>query len=184
MNKYLQAKSGEFQKTIDFFKKEISTLRTGRANPVMFEGIMVDVYGSKTPLNGVANIAVSDARSMTITPWDKNNLKEIERSITEANLGMGIINEGIRIRITIPQMTEENRKELVKKLNEKMEKARVAMRQIRDEVKVAIEAAEEEKEFGEDDKFRFLKELDDEIKKVNEELEEIRKKKEEEIMTI
>jgi ribosome recycling factor len=150
----------------------------------MLEGVTVSAYGSRSPLNAVANITVSDAKSFAITPWDKNVIKDIEKSLVEANLGVGIINEGTKIRITIPAMTEENRKDLVKKLNEKMEKARIGIRQIRDEIKVSIEGAEEAKEISEDDKFRFLKEMDEEIKKRNEEVEISKKKKEEEIMTI
>lgn len=184
MNQYIQLKQGEFQDAIDFFKKDIANLRTGRANPAMLDGIMAEAYGVKTPLNGLANIAVADAKSMTISPWDKNILKDIEKAITAANLGIGVVNEGDKIRLTIPQITEENRKELVKKLNEKMEDARIAVRKIRDEIKEDIEKAETEKKISEDDKFRFIKELDEEVRKRNDEVKEIRDKKEGEIMTI
>jgi ribosome recycling factor len=184
MNKYIQIKTSEFIKAIDFFKKDISALRTGRANPLILEGILVEAYGAKMPLSGLASIAVTDARSMAIVPYDKNVLKDIEKAIVEARLGFGVINESDKIRLIIPLMTEENRKDLVKKLNEKIEIARVAVRQIREEIKNDIELAEEKKELSEDDKFRFIKELDEEVRKKNEELKEIRNKKEEDIMTI
>lgn len=184
MNQYLQNKQGEFQKAIDFFKKDITSLRTGRANPSMLDGILVEAYGAKTPLNGVASITVSDAKSMLVAPWDKSVLKDVEKSIIEAGLGVGVVNEGGKIRITIPQMTEENRKDLVKKLNEKMEDVRISTRQVRDDVKETIEEAETNKEISEDDKYRFLGELDEEVKKRNDEVKAIRDKKEEEIMTI
>lgn len=184
MNQYVSDKQGDFNKAIDFFKKEIASLRVGRANPLLLDGVMVEAYGSKTQLNGLASISVSDARSMIVSPWDKNISKEIERSIVEADLGFSVVNEGDKIRLTLPLMTEENRKDLVKKLNEKLEESRIAVRQIREEAKSAIEEAEKDKTIGEDDKFRFIKELDEEVAGRNEELKAARDKKEEEIMTI
>jgi ribosome recycling factor len=184
MNKYIQTKQNKFQEAIDFFEKDIASLRTGRANPSMLDGIQVSAYGAKTPLNGVASITVSDAKSMVIAPWDKIVIKEIEKAIVEAELGVGVVNEGDKIRLTIPQMTEENRRDLVKKLNEKQEDGRIKIRQVRDEIKGDIEAAEEEKEISEDEKFMFIKELDEEVRGRNEEIKEIRDKKEGEIMTI
>ena len=169
---------------LDFFKKDISVLRTGRANPSVLDGILVEAYGAKTPLSGVGSINVSDARSMVVSPWDKSVLKDIEKAIVEAGLGFGVVNEGEKIRLTLPMMTEENRRDLVKKLNEKMEGARVNLRKVRDEIKADIENAEGDKEISEDDKFRFLKELDEEVKAKNDEVKNIRDKKEEDIMTI
>ncbi|MBI4812399.1 ribosome recycling factor [Candidatus Falkowbacteria bacterium] len=184
MNKYIQAKQGEFAKAIDFFKKEIAHLRTGRANPAILDGVLAEAYGTKTLLNGLASITVSDARSLAVAPWDKNIIKDIEKAVAAANLGLRIVNEGDKLRLSVPIMTEENRRNLVKKLNEKMEEARIALRQARDGTKEDIERGEKNKEINEDDKFRFIKELDEEVRKKNEELEGIRKKKEEEIMTI
>lgn len=182
MNIYIQNKKEEFVNVIEFFKKDIANVKVGRANPAIFDGILVEAYGVKNPMNAVANIAVSDARSMVLTPWDKGVSKSIEKALVEANLGVGIVNEGDKIRITIPQMTQENRLESVKKLNEKQEKAKISARQLRDDIKTAIEGAFSAKEFGEDDKFRFVKELDEEITKLNDEIKNIRDKKEKEIM--
>ena len=184
MNKYIEAYKENFKKTIDFFKKEISNLRTGRANPNMLEGVMVGAYGAETPINGIATISVVDGQSITVSPWDKNVIKDIEKSIIEAELGVGVVNEGDKIRITVPKMTEENRKELVKKLNEHFEAGRISFRRIRDEIKNEIEGAEKKKEISEDDKFRFIKELDEEIARRSDELKEIRDSKEKDIMTI
>lgn len=184
MNTYLEGQFEEFNKITEHFKKEISNLRTGRANPALIDAIMVDAYGAKTPINGLASISVPDARCMLIAPWDKTVLKNIEKSLVDANLGLSIVNEGDKIRATVPLMTEENRKDLVKNLNERMEKARVSIRQVRDVVKEAIEQAEKDKKFGEDDKFRFVKELDEAVVKRNDELKDIRDKKEKDIMTI
>ncbi len=184
MNQFINNKQAEFSGAIEFFKKDIATLRTGRANPSLLENVSVEAYGVRTPINGLGNIAVSDAHSMTVSPWDKGVLKDIEKALIEANLGMGIINEGDKIRITIPQMTEENRKDLVKKVNERQEKAKISVRQIREDVKQAIEAAAKTKDISEDDKFAFIEELDETVNKYNNEIKELRDKKEGEIMEI
>lgn len=184
MNQYISNKEQDFAHALEFFKKEISTLRTGRANPAILEGVQVEAYGVMNPLNAVGNISVSDARSIVVVPWDKAVLKAMEKAIQEANLGLGINNEGDKLRLTVPSLTEENRKELVKKLNEKMEKSRIVLRQTREEVKSKVEAAFSAKEMSEDDKFRFIKELDEYVTKKNDELKDTRDKKEKDIMEI
>lgn len=184
MNNYIQAKREEFDRVIDFFKKDIATVKIGRANPAMLDGVLVEAYGVKNLINAVANVSVSDARSMVLAPWDKGVSKSIEKAIIEANLGVGVVNEGDKIRINIPQMTQENRLESVKKVNEKQEKAKISARQLRDEIKTAIEEDFAGKEIGEDDKFRFIKELDEEIGKLNDTIKELRDKKEKEVMEI
>jgi len=184
MNTYIEQYQGELMQAIEHFKKEISSIRTGRANPAILDAVQVESYGTKVPLQQVGNISVIDAHCMTITPWDKNVLKEVEKGIIEADLGISPVNEGDKIRITIPQPTEEDRKNRVKKLNEKLEVVRVQIRQVRDKIKDSIEKAEENKEISEDDKFRFLKEMEEEIKNNNDKLQEIRDGKEKEIMTI
>jgi ribosome recycling factor len=184
MNQYIQEQEEDFEKIIDFFKKEITTLRTGRANPAILDSVNVDAYGTKTPLNGTASITVADAQSIVIMPWDKSIIKNIEKAIVEMNLGVGVVNEGMQIRITVPKMTEENRKDLVKKLNEKYEDSRIKFRKVRDEIKVSIEKAEKDKEISEDSRFAFIAELEKTIQEKNEELKGLRDKKEVEVMTI
>lgn len=184
MNQYLEAKQGEFNKAIEFFKTEIATIRTGRANTAVLDGVKAEAYGVLNPLNTLASITISDSRNILVTPFDKNVIKNIEKAIIDANLGLGVINDGDKVRLTIPPLTEENRRELVKKLNEKMERTRINLRQARDGAKNLIEAAYEEKNISEDDKFRFMKELDEFSAKKNEELKDIRDKKEKDIMEI
>ena len=184
MNHYITDQGGEFEKIKEFFKKEISALRTGRANPALLDGILVEAYGTKSPLNTLANINVSDSSSVVIAPWDKSLLKAVEKAIVEADLGLGVVNEGEKIRVTVPSLNEENRKELVKKLNTKLEAVRIEIRRLRDDIKSKIEAAFTAKEVAEDDKFRYIKELDEAIAQRNEELKEIKDKKEKDIMTI
>jgi len=184
MNKYIEQKQENFTKIIDFFTGEISKLRTGRANASILDSVLVNAYGSNSSLSTLASITVQNANSMIVATWDKNILKDAEKGIVEANLGVGVVNEGDKLRIIIPQMTEENRRELVKQLNEKHEASRISTRQTRDEIKQTIEDAEKNKEISEDDKFRFLKELEEYIHNKNEELKDIRDKKENDIMTI
>ena len=184
MNQYLQVKQKEFISALDFFKKEIGALRTGRVNPAVLDNVQVEAYGVMNPLNAVGNIAVADSRSILIAAWDKSVIKSIEKAIVEANLGFGVVNEGDKIRLTVPPLTEENRKELAKKLNEKMEKVRIILRAARDNVKTLIEKAGDDKEISEDDKFRFMKELDEFSAKKNDELKDIRDRKEKDIMEI
>ncbi len=184
MNTYINEKQEDFKKVVDFFEKEISSLRTGRANASILDNIMVDSYGTKTPINALASISVPDGISMVIAPWDKGALKEIEKSVVDANLGLGVVNEGEQIRLTVPKMTEENRKDLVKRLNDMMEHSRITFRKVRDEIKTNIERAEKEGDLTKDDKFDFIKELDEFVKGKNEEVKVIRDKKEEDIMTI
>ena len=184
MNQYLENKQSDFNKAIEFFKAEIATIRTGRANTAVLDGVKAEAYGVLNPLNTLASITVSDAKNILVTPFDKNVIKSIEKAIIDANLGLGVINDGDKVRLTIPQLTEENRRELVKKLNEKMERTRINLRQARDGVKNLIEATYEEKNISEDDKFRFMKELDEFSAKKNEELKGIRDKKEKDIMEI
>ncbi len=184
MNPYLSASASKFSQAIEFFRNDLSSLRTGRANPGLLDAIQVDAYGSKMALNAVGNIAVADGHSLTISPWDKAVMKDIEKALVAADLGLGVVNEGDKIRLTVPALTEENRKELVKKLNAKMEEARIVIRQAREEVKTAIEQAFDDKEISEDDKFRFIKDLDDMVTKQNDELKTIRDHKEKDIMTI
>ena len=113
MNKYIEEKQDNFASVIEFFKKEISNLRTGRANPNILEGVQADNYGTKAPLNAMASITVPDGQSILLAPWDKNVIKEIEKAVVDADLGFGVVNEGDKIRLTIPKMTEENRLDIV-----------------------------------------------------------------------
>ncbi len=184
MNQYLEAGQSEFNKALDFFRQDINNLRTGRINPAILETVQVEAYDILNPLNAVSNISVADARSILIIPWDKKIMKSIEKAIVEADLNLGVVNEGDKLRLSAPPLTEENRQDLVRKLNEKMEKTRISLRAVRDNIKNSIEKVFVDKEISEDDKFRFIKELDEFSAKQNEELKNIRDNKEKDIMEI
>jgi len=175
---------GEFAKAIEHFKNDIATLKTGRANPAILDSVVVPAYGANMPINQLASVSVPEARSILIQPWDKSVLKEIEKAILEANIGLNPVNEGDKIRITMPTMTEETRKDIVKVLNKKTEEARIAIRQVRDKIKEEIMAAEENKEFGEDERFRLIELLDKKTVEHNDQIKVINEEKETEIMTI
>ncbi len=119
------------QKAISHLESELQKIRAGKANPQMLDGLVVDYYGSPTPINQVANVSVMDARTLTIQPWEKNMVQPIERAIIAANLGVTPQGDGVIIRLSLPPLTEERRKELVKKCQGEGEHSRVAIRSIR-----------------------------------------------------
>ncbi len=184
MNEFIQNKETEFSGVIDHFKKELGALRAGRANPAMIEGILVDSYGMKTPLKQLGSITVQESRTMVVEPWDKNMGKEIEKAISMSNLGLSVGMEGSRVRVNVPQMTEENRRDLVKIMNEKLEMAKVGVRGVREDIKNSITDAFKNSEITEDEKFAFQKELDEKVSKLNAELVKISEEKEKEIMSV
>ncbi len=127
----LDAGEEAMKKAISHLEAELVKIRAGRATPQMFDGLVVDYYGSPTPISQVGNITVADARTLTIQPWEKNMLQPIERSIIAANLGVTPQNDGTIIRLFLPPLTEERRKELVKKVHAEGEQSKVAVRSIR-----------------------------------------------------
>ncbi|KPJ86171.1 hypothetical protein AMJ57_00160 [Parcubacteria bacterium SG8_24] len=174
----------EFEKVIEFLKAEMAQLRTGRANPALVEGIQVEAYGARTPLVGLASITTPDARTITIESWDKSVVKDIERAILEANIGLTPNVAGQVIRISLPPLTEEGRKDLLKVLGDKLEHARIGIRKVRDEIKSEIVEAEKEKLIGEDEKYKSLEDLDKRVGEWNQKIREMGEEKEKEIMTI
>ncbi|MFA6215145.1 MAG: ribosome recycling factor [Patescibacteria group bacterium] len=174
----------DFDKSLENLKADLATLRVGRANPMIVENIFVEAYGVKTPLKQLASIAVPEARTILIQPWDKAIAKDIEKAIIIADIGINPVNEGQQIRLTVPQLTEESRKELTRSVGEKMEKTRIIIRQLRDKAREEAVKQEKNKEITEDDKYDFQKKLDEIIKDYNDQIKEIGAKKEQEIMTL
>lgn len=129
----LEGSTQNMRKAINHLESELVKIRAGKANPSMIDGIMTDYYGNPTPINQVANVSVLDARTISIQPWEKNMLQAIEKSIIAANIGINPQNDGNIIRLYLPPLTEERRKELVKRCNQEGENARVSIRNIRRE---------------------------------------------------
>jgi ribosome recycling factor len=174
----------QFSQVIEHLEKELHNLRSGRANASMVEELPVEAYGSMTELKGLASISVPDARTIQIDPWDKSIVKDIEKAIQVSSLGLNPNISGTTIRLIMPPMTEENRKELAKVVGQKAEQARISIRNVREEVRESISADEKAKTIGEDDKFRLFEQLDKLNTDFNAQIEKIAKDKEEEIMTI
>jgi len=183
-NQFIEQKKGEFEQALEHFKKEISSLRTGRAQATLVENIMVEAYGAQTPLKQLAAISIPEAKSITIEPWDKNVVKDVEKALSFSNLGLSVVNTGEKLIAKIPPMTEENRKELIKLLGQKSEEAKISLRKIRDKIKETIINAEKNKEITQDDKYQFVDDLDNFISDYNRKIEDLVKAKEEEIMTV
>lgn len=177
-----QAKTS-MESTLSFFERELQKVRAGKASPQMLEGLKVDYYGNPTPLDQVANINTPDARQIVIQPWEKNMLPIIEKAILVANLGFTPQNNGEFIRIIVPTMTEERRKELVKKIKQEAEQNKITIRNIR---RNANETAKKMKDSGtpEDE----VKKLETEIQKLTDDfvakVDKITEAKEKEIMTV
>lgn len=184
MNIYITKFNNDFASVLDHYKQELNHIRTGQATPELVEGIMVSAYDTMTPINQLANITVPEPKQLLIQPWDKSIVKEVEKAIINANLGFSPVNEGEVIRLPMPPMTEENRKDLVKLVQGKLEKARISIRQLRDKVKEAIIKAEKDNEITEDDKFGHLKQLDEFTADKNKELKDLAEKKSQQILTI
>ena len=184
INKVMKATEKKMEKAYQNTKKEFNTVRTGRARPSLVENIMVDYYGTMTPINQLANISAPEARQLIIEPFDKNVIENVEKAIMKENLGLTPNNDGNLIRINIPQLTEERRKELVKVVNEKAEDGRIAIRNIRREANDQLEEMEEDGEISEDNYHRGLDNVqeltDDYIEKIDNLLE----RKKDEIMEV
>ncbi len=181
---YIQQNKEMFAKVIDFLKHDISGLRTGRATPALVEDIVVEAYGVKQPLKSVASISVQDAKTLAISPWDRTIISAVESGLRNSNLGINPVNDGKLIRLPLPDLTQDRRKELIKVLGQKIEAARVSIRKVREEVKGLIELAEESGEFGEDEKFKQLDDLENMVKDFNDKVKEVGEEKETEINTI
>lgn len=167
----------------EWLQKEFQGIRTGRATPSILDSVMVDAYGSQSPIKQVANVGIEDARTLKISPWDASLNKAIERGIQDANLGLGCVVDSSGIRIMFPQLTGERRTELTKIAKSKLEDARTAVRVTRDECWKDIQAKEEEGGMSEDEKFRLKDELQKKVDTTNQELEGLFERKAEEMQS-
>lgn len=174
----------DFAQVVDFFKTDISQLRTGRASTAMVEDISVEAYGSRQPLKAVGTIMVADAKTLTVEPWDKGLLGAVEKGIRDSGLGVNPVNDGHLIRLSLPELTTERRAELVKVLHQKLEHAKISVRKVREEARELITAEEKDKSISEDDKYRLQEDLEKLVKSYNEEIEKVGEGKEKEITTV
>ena len=180
---FTQAEQG-LQDALRFLKEEFLQISTGRANPSLLDGVLVDSYGSKQPIKNIASIGLEDARTMKISPWDKGQIQDIEHALHDSQLPFSISVDDTGIRVNIPQLTEESKKSLIKLLKEKLEAARIRVRNTRQETVKEIEAGEKNGDFAEDDKNRYKDELQKKVDSLNSQLQELFETKEADIMKV
>ena len=180
----LKDAEGRMSKSIDSLHRDLSTIRTGRANPALLDRIMVEAYGGLSPINQVASISVPDPRLLVIQPWDKSVIPSIERAIQKSDIGITPSSDGVVIRLALPPLNEERRKQLVKQVHTFVEDAKVSLRNIRRDAMSTCKDLLNEKMISEDDERRAESQVTDLTKKFSEEAEKIGKTKEHEVMEV
>jgi ribosome recycling factor len=184
LNQVYQEMERKMSKAAEALKAEFAGIRTGRANPALLEGVKVQSYGALVPLNQVAGVSVPEPRLLVIQPWDKNALPEIEKAILKSELGLTPMNDGRVIRLPIPTLTEERRRELSKVVKKMAEDQKVAVRNIRREANDDIKKLEKDKKISEDESKKALEKTQELTDKAIKGLDEILAKKEKEIMEV
>jgi ribosome recycling factor len=175
----------KFDAAVAHYQEQLKALRTGRASAAMLDGVMVDAYGQPMPLNQVANVSAPEAQLLQITPFDPSNLQAIASAIRDnPSLGLNPSDDGRVVRVPVPALNEERRREIVKQLGAKQEDAMIAVRNVRREALDAIDAAKKGKEIGEDDAKRLQQQVEDAMKSTQSQIEAASKVKEQEIMTV
>ena len=184
MEKVFKDGEKKMQKALDKLAKDFNKLRTGRASTSLVEDIVIDYYNTPTPLKQLASISIPDSRTIAIQPWDRNAISDVEKGIMKSDLGLNPINDGKTIRINIPPLTEERRKELVKVAKKYTEEAKIAIRNIRREGNDTLKKMKNNKEITEDDMYSGQEEIQKLTDKYVEKAEELFKEKEKEIMEL
>lgn len=172
----------DFKKAEEFLAKEYSQLSTGRASPMILDSISVESYGAKQPIKNIASISIEDPKTLRIIPWDKSQVRGIEKAILLADLGLSVSVDDVGIRVIFPQLTTETREKLVKVLKEKLEEARITVRQERGNVWEDIQTQEKEGKMTEDERARAKDELQKIVDETNKNLEALFERKEKEVM--
>jgi len=183
-NDTLNTARTKMEKTVAVFRKELTHIRAGRANPQLLDGIMVDYYGVPTPLNQMGNISAPEPRLLVISLWDVKMIPEVEKAIQKSDLGINPTNDGKVIRLVIPELTEERRKELAKTIHKKGEEAKVAIRSIRRDANEAFKKAKKASEITEDDFNDLEEEVQELTNEFTKQIDDIVKEKEKEIMAV
>ena len=172
------------EKAVDDFRKELATVRTGRANAAILESIRVDFYGTPTPVNQLGTVTVPEPTMLVISPWDPSVVGAIDKAIRASDLGLNPTNDGKVVRIPVPSPTEERRKELVKHIHKVLENHRTAVRNIRRDIKEAIDKLEKDKKISQDEQKRSLEELEKVSHSETKKIEDLSAMKEKEVMEI
>ena len=173
----------DLDKCIESLSEDLSQIRTGRATPELIQDILINAYETQAPLKNYATINVADTKSLIVIPWDKSIVDNISKGISSANMGFNPISEGDHVRVSIPELTEERRKEYVKVMKDRVEDARIAVRQVRQKYMQEIDDAQKDG-FSEDQADRLREEGEKFVKESNQTIEEMKEKKEQELLTI
>ncbi len=184
IDQLLTSHKENFEKAMEHFAHELNGVRTGRANPALLNSVTVDVYGAKSPLEHVASISVSDAKTLVISPWDKSQIQAIEKGIQMANLGFNPSNDGVVVRITLPALNEERRKEMVKLVGQISEKGKIGIRNAREAIHKEMKKLEADGKISKDELQVGQKKLQEVVDKYNEEIKKHAEAKEKEVMTV
>ena len=184
MEEIIKRTDNKMETSIEVFKKELATLRAGRAVPSLLDKVIVNYYNNPTPLNQLATITAPEPRLLVIQPWDKNVIGEIEKAILKSDLGLTPNNDGGVIRLPIPQLTEERRKELVRSVRKKAEETKVAIRNIRREANDLLKAEEKNGSISEDNLRKLQEEVQELTKNKTEKVDKVLQLKEKEIMEV
>ncbi|HIP40775.1 MAG TPA: ribosome recycling factor [Desulfocapsa sulfexigens] len=184
MSEVIIEMADKMDKSVEAFKNELSKVRTGRASISLLDGISVDAYGSPMPMNQVATMTIPESRMIAIQPWDPQMVPAIEKAILKSNLGLAPANDGKVIRLTIPQLTEERRKELVKQVRKVAEEFRVAIRNVRREAIDTLKQQKKDKEISEDDLFKLQDDAQKETDTYVKQIDEVTEHKEKEMMEV
>jgi len=174
----------KMQSSVDVFKKDLNTIRTGRASLSLLDGITVDYYGTPTPLNQLATLSVPESRLITIQPWDQSVIGAVEKAILKSDLGLTPVNNGKLVRIAIPPLTEERRKDLVKIVKKYSEECKIAVRNVRRDGNESLKELEKKKEITEDDLYKSQNKIQEVTDGYIKKIDEITEKKEKEILEI
>jgi ribosome recycling factor len=184
MHQLIKDAGNRMDKTLEALRSELSKVRTGKATTALLDGVKVDYYGNLTPINQVGNITVLDPHTLSVTPWDKSMVQAVDRAILEANLGFNPISDGTNLKIPIPLLTEERRKDFVKIVKKFGEDSKVAIRNVRRDANDHLKKQQKDKKMSEDE----LKQAEDEVQKLTDQhikmIDEILKHKEAEIMEV
>lgn len=184
INETLAGADSRMAKSLEALHRNLNTIRTGRASPALLDRVSVEYYGTPTPLNQMANISVPEARLLVIQPWDKGVIPDIERALQKSDIGITPSNDGVVIRLAIPQLTEERRKQLVKQVHGQVEDAKVAIRNVRRDSMSDVREMMSSKLISEDDERRAEQRLDEITKKFVDDAEKIGKAKEQEVLEV
>ena len=184
INEALEEGNKRKRRSVEALKKELGTVRTGRANPALIENVIVDYYGTSTPLNQLASITVAEARLLLVQPWDRQSLPAMEKAILKFGAGLNPTNDGNMLRLAIPQLTEERRKELVRLVHKKVEDGRVEVRNIRRDILEQLRAMEKDKEISQDEGKRAQEQLQKMTNLYVAEIDGLGAEKEKEVMEV